>query len=362
MKTWGELSGLRGVMAKNFPKATMLNPVCATLLYGVELEIEDVPNWEEMVVPGIRAEADGSLRNNGREFITLPMTYSNLAHCLGMFFGKNKLSENNYSERCSIHVHTNCQDLTEEQIQTIAFVYQLVEHCLFEWVDHERANNIFCVPWSQTNLTYQMFSANKDATRFRSWQKYTALNLLPLYTQGTIEWRHMNGHCNLDKILEWCQIIGCIYSYALKTPLKDVKEFLLTLNTTSQYKNILELIFQERAALFYALPDYERHLEEGVINMKYSLGNPGKAKPKLESYYDLPVNFEEQVAAVRERMQRLRPSVTISTPPAETFMISPSTSAGANPASALGQERATHPQYFFDDLADELPQEREGEF
>lgn len=316
---WSMMTGMRPVACKNFPKATPLKAACATLAYGLELEIENVPAWEDMLVPGIRGEPDGSLRNNGREFITQPMTFSNLAHCLYMFFGKNKLGPENYSERCSIHVHTNCLDLTEEQIQTIAFVYQLVEHCLFEWVDHERSNNIFCVPWSQTNLTYRVLEDREDMTRFKRWQKYTALNLLPLYTQGTIEWRHMNGHCDVNKILEWCQLIGHIYAFALTTPLEKVKEHLLTLNTSSQYRNVLEMIFQERAFLFYSLPNYERHLEEGVINMKYSIGNPSKTKPKtMLEFARFPADFQANIEAVRHRLRPAGPNeMPAFTPQAE---------------------------------------------
>jgi len=315
VETWGKLFGLAPVAVKNFPKAVPELSTCPSLVYGVELEIENVPNWPDMLVPGIRAETDGSLRNNGKEFITAPMTYSNLSHCLNMFFKKNKLSDENYSERTSIHVHTNCIDLTVDQITTIAFVYQVVEGLLFNWVDHTRADNIFCVPWSQTNLTYNSFNRLGDTSRWKRWQKYTALNLLPLYEQGTIEWRHMNGHCDVNKLLTWCQLIGSIYTYALNTSLDDVEKELMSLNTTSLYSNILSSVFKERADLFFAMPNYQRILEEGVLNMKYSLQTKevksvlktAKENPFARMIYDDAMRQEYVQAAEQLRNMARQP-------------------------------------------------------
>lgn len=273
---WGTILGGKRVTPKNFPKAVPLPSTCPSLLYGVELEIENVPDWPDMVVPGINSVADGSLRNNGREFITQPMTYSNLAYCLNSFFTKNKLTKDNYSERCSIHVHTNCLDMTMDQIKTVLFLYQMCEKVLYSWVDPERFDNIFCVPWSQTNITYQSLSEKVDPTTWKTWRKYTGLNLLPLYEHGTIEWRHMSGHNDVPKLLQWCQLIGAIYTYALTHSLSEVREQLLELNTNSQYQTMLERVFKEHASLFYTMPTYTQDLEDGVLNLKYAASG-GKA-------------------------------------------------------------------------------------
>lgn len=280
---WGTILGGKRVTPKNFPKAVPLSSTCPSLLYGVELEIENVPHWPDMMVPGINSVADGSLRNSGREFITQPMTYSNLAYCLNSFFTKNKLTKDNYSERCSIHVHTNCLDMTMDQIKTVLFLYQMCEKVLYSWVDPERFDNIFCVPWSQTNITYQSLSEKVDPTTWKAWRKYTGLNLLPLYEHGTIEWRHMSGHNDVPKLLQWCQLIGAIYTYALTHSLSEVREQLLELNTNSQYQTMLERIFKEHASLFYTMPTYTQDLEDGVLNLKYAASG-GKATTVLSGF------------------------------------------------------------------------------
>lgn len=314
--SWGTLMGLKPVTPKTFSKAVALPAACPQLIYGVELEIEDCPHWPDMVVTGLRAERDNSLRNNGMEFITSPMTYSHLAYCLQTFFDKNKFSEKNYSERCSIHVHTNCLNLTVEQIRTIGYIYQMCEKVLYSWVDPSRYNNIFCVPWSQTNITYQTLSEDVDAIKkWREWRKYTGLNLLPLYEQGTIEWRHMSGHSNLEKLLLWCQLIGDIYSYAMAHSLKEVQTQVLELNTNSQYKHMVEAIFGPRAELLEKTPTFDADLEDGVINLKYASSTHASVKKQpvtLEGAMDFVAEIQ---LANMEREVRLRAAPRIRPAP-----------------------------------------------
>lgn len=281
--------GMSKVVPKNFPKAVPLTCRDPALLYGVELEIENVPNAGDMVVPGIDVVRDGSLRNNGMEFITKPMSFSNLAYCLGTFFTKNKLTEANYSERCSIHVHTNVQDLESSQVQTIALLYQVVERILFRWIGHDREYNIFCVPLHQTNITYNKVGAGAEG--FRDWEKYTALNFIPMFQQGTIEFRHMNGHPDYKKILVWCSIIGSLFSWARGNSFEDTKKTLVELNTSSAYDTLMFGVFGNLMDEFLPFKDYKSLLEEGVLDVKYSLINKDKPKNGTKKFFvpfDLP--------------------------------------------------------------------------
>jgi hypothetical protein len=244
-----------------------------TLLYGIELEIEGV--HRDMVVDGMRVETDGSLRNNGLEFITEPMRLADLEVCLTTFFNKNKLNENNYSERTSIHVHTNCSDLEPHELANVCVLYQVFEKVLFNFIGDDRESNIFCVPWSETMINYQLVTLilKHDIRHVRDWYKYTALNLQPLSSYGTIEWRHMSGHCDVNKIILWCQLIGSIYKFSRNKQFAEVREHIISLNTTSQYREIIDLVFGEYAAALRG-PGYQLAIEDGVLNMKYSLAEP----------------------------------------------------------------------------------------
>jgi hypothetical protein len=253
-------------------KATPIHVSDPTLLYGVELEIEYAsPDW---TVPGMSAVPDNSLRNSGLEYLTNPSTLSVLNYTLERFFSGWIASDRNYSERCSVHVHANCHDLTLDQLAVVVMLYQTFERLLYRFVGAERDRNIFCVPWHETQLTWAMINDFKDNAKgyqkIRHWQKYTGLNLVPLSNYGTIEFRQMPGTPDRKKIIEWCNLIGCLFSYARTNDLESTKKYVLELNTNSEYKGMLERVFREWADLI-RVPLYEQALEEGVLNTKYSL-------------------------------------------------------------------------------------------
>lgn len=273
--------GLKPVSPWKTSKATQLNPPDPSLIYGVELEIEGCR--PDMQTPGLAVTEDGSLRNSGLEFITKPMTYSNLVWALDTFFSHNDwLGPANYSERCSVHVHTNVQDLTVEQLASISMIYQVFEGVLFNYAGMDRRRNIFCVPWAETQLNYRSITKmlNKEDVVFQDWQKYTALNLLPVTSLGTIEWRHLPGTNNKELIYEWCRLIGHIFHLARNLPFEQVKNLFIDLNTTSHYFSVMRDVFREDAECLQGA-DVAALMENGVLNLKYALLN-NKIKPRVQ--------------------------------------------------------------------------------
>ena len=270
--------GLQGV--KPFSYGPVKSVACPdpVLLYGLELEIERASfDWE---ISGFRATEDGSLRNNGVEFISAPMDYGQMTHGLQAFFKNASTDSRCYSERTSIHVHTNCLDLTVPQLTSLLMMYQVVEDLLFAWIGEERDKNIFCVPWSQTKLTHNVLANIEQFVSMSSVErnKYTALNLVPLRTQGTIEWRHMHGHDDIERILTWLRVIGHFYRVAKKYEHDVIVDKCVNLNTTSAYDHLLDFLFEDEAVHF-RMPNYRIMLENGVLNMKYSLQ---MKKPKVD--------------------------------------------------------------------------------
>jgi len=280
-----EYLGLRA--PKPYSKTKTLLGVDPNLLYGVELEIEGLVNdRHSYCVAGVQDHEDGSLRNNGGEFVTLPMNYANLEIVLNEFFGKNQFTKDNYSERCSVHVHANCQDLTLNQIRLIVSVYQVLEKVLFNFIKDGRDENIFCVPISETIIGSQIMSSATELiqTANRKWRKYTALNLIPLYSLGTLEFRHMAGTNDVNRILQWCDIIGSLFKYARENQFDDVIKYIKGLNTSSAYGTFMQTIFPGYLYDILAIGNFREYLEEGVINMKCMLMN----KPKNFKYVPEP--------------------------------------------------------------------------
>lgn len=324
-----------------------------TLLYGAELEIENTDAIS--TTSGFRAVEDGSLRNFGREYISSPMTYSNLVWCLDQFFAKNKIrsimesegvfaQNSNYSERTSIHVHTNCQDLTMDQLATLCMVYETFERVLFGFVGNHRDKNIFCVPWYETNLSHQAVLSIKENNlpKLKMWQKYTALNLLPLFNQGTIEWRHLHGTSDVELIKTWLRLIGWIYVAAMNHQFEDLQQQLTGLNTTSQYDRVLDMVFRDDADAL-RLPGYQFELECGVLDMKYTLMRPQKAAQAGP--------FGEAFLRLNEERQRIRRGAVVA--PQEQVVNAHL--AGIGPAGVwfAGQNVINGNQIVFDDIVED---------
>jgi hypothetical protein len=302
-----EYFGHAPVAQFNVSKAIPLSVADPVLIMGAELEIEQLPlSFEPSRAYGGSWKTDGSLRNNGYEFVSNPATLSSMAYIIGEVFKKNLIRQDtNYSERCSIHIHANCQDLAWKQVATICLLYQTFEHLLFNFIGGDRNKNIFCVPWYETQLTYNIIDTMlaNPGYAIKKWQKYTALNLLPLMNLGTIEFRHMAGNCDTEFIVNWANLIGCMFAYARTHTLDEVKAAVIMLNTNSQYRGVLESVFGKWSDLLRS-NNYEELLEEGVINMKYCLMKPPTGKVQLDPAQ--PPSREQIDEMIRQHSEFLR--------------------------------------------------------
>lgn len=246
------------------------------LLVGIECEIERWPTDIELKHFGFNFETDGSLRNNGYEAITAPTYTKHIPYILETLFTRYKITQdNNYSNRCSTHVHVNCQDMELEQVKLLCLLYQVLERPIFGFIGHEREDNIFCVPWSQCNMSYDFarkFMADPGATA-RYWQKYTALNILPLRDKGTVEFRHLEGTCDIQRIVDWLNIIGSMVNYARTHDYADFKNTILEMNSISNYGAFIESVLGKYHPLLTSLPTYQQDISMGVVDCKLCLVN-----------------------------------------------------------------------------------------
>lgn len=251
-------------------------------IFGVEIELENVSDPDNWIIPNLMWKEDGSLRNNGKEFVTDPLPFNQLKEILLRFYNKNGINQHNVSERCSVHVHVNCQEMNKGQLITFIKIYQVFEKLLFAWIGDHRDKGIFCVPLSETCISHRMFEKIKMVDliyKFKRWQKYTAFNLLPLVnTFGTIEFRHMGGQSHPEKLIQWLRIIGNMYEFSLKNTGADFDNFMLSLNTTSHYNILLNNVFGQDVTLFKEFTPLQEYLEEGILNLKYMLLNDDAKK------------------------------------------------------------------------------------
>jgi len=184
--------------------------VGAPLYMGCEFEIENIVSHngaETFII----IEQDGSLRNNGYEYITRPLTLEESLLSFTKLHRALQYGPDAFTERTSIHVHVNCCNLTQLEVRNIVLLYALYEEAFFAMVAPARRDNIHCVALTETFLP-SVYRAN-CATLVAKWHKYTALNLKPLSTQGTIEFRHMHGHGDYQLFSEWVTLLSNLFAY-----------------------------------------------------------------------------------------------------------------------------------------------------
>ena len=168
---------------------------------GIECEIESVISKQNF--PFFVCTNDGSLRNDGVEFISSPLDKGTLLGAFRNLHAEIELNnaDDAFSNRTSTHVHINCRNITAEHARQLVLFYALFEEYFFAMVDKERRHNIHCVPLTETFLpSLYKHSLTKNLTH---WHKYTALNILPLAKQGSIEFRHLQGTNNPELLDEW---------------------------------------------------------------------------------------------------------------------------------------------------------------
>lgn len=252
---------------------------------GIEVEIEKINAISEfapLLQPTWNIVADGSLRNMGYEFVSIPIRGDNIYKALrGLRVLFEKYTPKyEFSERTSIHVHVNARRLTLEQLFCLLLTYIVVERSLFRFVEASgfiRDRNIFCAPIQDSkwylNL-HELISLWEDKkyekflhVLLHSWRKYTSLNIIPLQKLGTLEFRHMGGTMDLDLLMNWINILLSLRRYAENSSAERIMSHIENLNTNSNYAGFMEEVFGQYAHLFNE-PLFSSRIEEGIIQIK----------------------------------------------------------------------------------------------
>ena len=213
-------------------------------IFGIEVEVENVPNpvVYSKHLPYWKTVPDNSLRNNGVEFVTVPLKATQIEHAVCQL--ANSLPDNRvFSERTSVHVHMNVRDLTIDNITALLTLYTLVENLLFKWVGHNRDKSVFCTKLIDTDYVTMYTQFQREPQVIRNWNKYTAFNMLPIMEKGTVEFRHMYGTIDKTIILQWVNLLSCLKTAAKTYHINQLLPMIYELNSTSEYEMFLHKIF-----------------------------------------------------------------------------------------------------------------------
>lgn len=184
---------------------------------GVEVELENAAHIQRGFI-GWEAHRDGSLRNNGMEFIFDGPVGGKEAYDRLINFQQiieNPLVNRGVMPICavrsSVHVHVNVNDLTPQQIGSMLGLYIVFETPIFKTFAPERAaGNHFCRPFKDCLEMSQVFYwLKRDWSTFENninsprIGRYCALNLKAMFKFGSIEFRHHGGEWRSDKLIQW---------------------------------------------------------------------------------------------------------------------------------------------------------------
>lgn len=269
---------------------------------GIEVEVENAASdtVHEIISHNfIKITEDGSLRNNGLEYITCPHKSKYTASLLEQLFSLLH-KDHKFTTRTSIHIHVNARDMTPIQIRGLVLVYLTVERLLYNWIKNDRDKSIFCVPIIETELATYLLNKKKY-----DWMKYTGLNLKPLTGLGTIEFRHMHGNKDLQRNIEpWLNMILCLFKFATQHDYKYIQGRVFELNTTSNYYTFLHDVFGHYAGLL-AHPEYHKDMEEGVCYIKtHSITNTYAKKCSIVHQDSPYVKRKQELAKISETLAK----------------------------------------------------------
>lgn len=237
---------------KNFEKTLpprSYNMVVDDELLGIEIEVEGI-RYPENFQHYWKHKTDGSLRNYGAEYASIPLRADQVEYALKHW--NELITKNNnpsFSQRTSTHIHLNVRDMTWEEIENLVLLYMIFERHFFLQTNQDREHSIFCVPLYKTDAASKL-----QPIEYCSgiWNKYAALNLCtilggesPMF--GTIEFRHMHGTSNPDVLIPWINNILRLKAQALSMPTGEVRKRLETMNTTSEYLGLYTQTFGEQA-------------------------------------------------------------------------------------------------------------------
>lgn len=191
-------------------------------MLGIEIELENVSGrlrslyWVE--------KSDGSLRNNGREFVFRgPLGGVDLFKALseaGKHFYEIKPSA---TWRCSTHVHMDVRDMEVKELKSLILLYTIFEEVLFKCSGYNRYRNNFGPAFGFAQQQIEVLSNiwHLSDSEFLDrvlgcWSKYSSLNLLPIGRFGSVEFRIANALTATGELIRLCNRFLMLKEWALR--------------------------------------------------------------------------------------------------------------------------------------------------
>lgn len=207
---------------------TFFNMECYNNPIGIEIEAEEYKGmaWDNFFW---RTTEDGSLKKNGVEFISMPLSREMIDYAL--FEAERATKKLEFGHRTSVHVHVNVSHYTLFQLNVLTALYAMYEGCFFYLVDERRRGNSFCYSIIGTEPKLKWYDSNEEESGCPT-TKYCAYNISPVKRQMSVEFRHLHGTGDPKTLRRWIQLCAKLVYYCgklePKTSIQFIKEAIST--------------------------------------------------------------------------------------------------------------------------------------
>lgn len=272
--------------------------VVGTGRVGVEVELENARPLRLHYWNSIR---DGSLRNSGQEYVMKqPIGGEDLFNAVKELDTGLSRTHPDASWRCSTHVHVDIRDLTVPQFKRFMLLYVMYEGVIFACSGAHRYQNNFCPAYGFAQEMIIRLSKvwDKDGNNFLrsintagrsgSRDKYSSLNLLPMFTQGSVEFRGSEPKYTKGKLLRLCNRLLSLKEFAINWTGTDQE---LVTHVASSHPS--KILLKSMPKKFEADPDMLHQgvkMAEDIIN----LGNFAPPTPTLTIRRDRRLHWRER--------------------------------------------------------------------
>jgi putative amidoligase enzyme len=236
---------------------------------GIEIEVEGRELPKRLTSDYWTVHTDGSLHgeDNAEYVLATPVPRDKVDAALQElqgFFVKKK-SKLEFSNRCSVHVHINVQELTFKQIFTFLTCYFIVEDLLTEWCGPDRIGNMFCLRVKDAEYIIDLLrgAIADNNVRHLSQQayRYAGANVVPSVSFGSVEFRSMRGTADPDVINPWVEMLTSIKDASLQfaNPIEVIQAF--SMMGPTAFLRMLEPKYYD---IFSTMAEWDHRMHEGM--------------------------------------------------------------------------------------------------
>jgi Putative amidoligase enzyme len=238
--------------------------------YGVEIEVEGNNLPQVFCGKYWRCDKDDSLKAGFEawEYVMYkPLDLKGVREALDVLEAAYEecRSEVVNTITAGVHVHVNVQDFTVKQLFTFITTYFTLEELLLTYCGASREGNHFCLRARDAEFivhelclaAFKKNFANLNTDNIR----YCSLNVLSLFSYGSIEFRAMAGTRDLDSIYEWVEILDRVKNNSLG--FNSPSDVISSMSFEGEI-NFIKRILGDKAHLFLKNPNAAAMVRDGA--------------------------------------------------------------------------------------------------